>query len=193
MDEGSWIAVDRVVAHEKYNSTTQEHDIALVRLATRPAGRVIPRLEAGTIAVGQPLEVTGWGTTTEGGDISKRLLKASVPYVDSATCNDPASYNGRVLSGMMCAGRREGGLDACQGDSGGPLVWRTADGPLLVGIVSFGDGCARKLKYGVYTRAAVYTSWIERSPEVRALSGVIRDTFHQRHVGSGARRRASCR
>jgi secreted trypsin-like serine protease len=63
---------------------------------------------------------------------------------------------------MMCAGRREGGVDSCQGDSGGPLVWKTPDGPVLVGIVSFGDGCARKLKYGVYTRLANYRDWIQR-------------------------------
>ena len=41
---------------------------------------------------------------------------------------------------MMCAGEREGGIDSCQGDNGGPLVWNTTDGPILVGVVSFGDG-----------------------------------------------------
>ena len=36
------------------------------------------------------------------------------------------------------------------------------DGPVLVGVVSFGDGCARKLKYGIYTRVSAYRDWIDR-------------------------------
>jgi trypsin len=91
------------------------------------------------------------------------LLRATVPYIDNATCNEPISYNGEILAGMMCAGHRDGGIDACQGDSGGPLVWRSQDGPILVGVVSFGDGCARRLKYGVYSRLSYYRDWIART------------------------------
>ena len=147
--------------HEAYNTVTQENDLALIKLRTQPPGRVIP-LASSKIAIpaGQPLEVTGWGATNEGGSASRGLLKASVPYVDSAACNVPSAYNGAIKAGMMCAGFREGGIDSCQGDSGGPLVWRTADGPVLVGVVSWGEGCARKLKYGVYTQAGRYAEWI---------------------------------
>jgi len=74
-------------------------------------------------------------------------------------CNAPNAYNGHIKAGMMCAGYKEGGVDSCNGDSGGSLVWRTSDGPVLVGVVSFGEGCARKLKYGVYTPVSAYRNW----------------------------------
>jgi trypsin len=161
---GIWTEIERIVVHENYNMDTQENDIALVRLKSPTAGRVIPLAFAAlSVPSGQPLEVTGWGVTAEGGSTpSVTLRKATVPYVDNAICNTSAAYNGRIKPGMMCAGAQDGGMDACQGDSGGPLVWRTSDGPILVGVVSFGEGCARKLKYGVYTRVSGYRDWIDR-------------------------------
>jgi len=162
---GVWTKIERIVVHENYNSSTQENDLALIKLKSQTAGRVIPIASAAlSVPSGQPLEVTGWGVTTEGGTApSVTLRKANVPYVDNATCNSTTAYNGSIKPGMMCAGAREGGIDACQGDSGGPLVWRTSDGPILVGVVSFGEGCARKLKYGVYTRVSVYRDWIDHA------------------------------
>jgi secreted trypsin-like serine protease len=161
---GAWAEVERVIVHEKYNPKTYENDIALIRLKAPAVGRKITLADAATpIGVGQPLEVTGWGATQEGGGGSNNLMKANVPLVNAAVCNEPSSYNGRVHSSMMCAGYEEGRIDSCQGDSGGPLVWRTLDGPVLVGVVSFGDGCARQLKYGVYTRVSAYRDWIDRA------------------------------
>ena len=52
-------------------------------------------------------------------------------------------------------------LDTCQGDSGGPLMMYTASRQwVLVGVTSYGIGCARTGYAGVYTRVAAYQSWI---------------------------------
>lgn len=162
---GAWAAVEKVILHEHYNANTNEHDLALVKLVgNQTTGRAIPLAEPQqTLRQCEVLEITGWGRTKEGGPAAGKLQKALVPYVDNATCNDPASYGGAVRSNMMCAGLREGGVDSCQGDSGGPLVLKGPKGSVLVGIVSWGDGCARKLKYGVYTRVQPYLEWIERA------------------------------
>jgi trypsin len=166
---GNWIDVDRLVVHENFDASTYANDVALIMPKSPPNGRVIPLMAVGgALRVGQSLEVTGWGATTEGGDGSRDLLKGIVPYVENATCNASTSYNGMIRPAMMCAGHRDGGVDSCQGDSGGPLVWRSPDGPVLVGVVSFGEGCARKLKYGVYTRVAEYRAWISRSMAANA-------------------------
>ena len=159
--EGVWSAIERIVVHEGYDPHTHANDIALIKLKAVSAGKIIPLAGADTsLKPGQPLEVTGWGATSEGGDTSHILRKARVPYVENTTCNEGPSYNGAILLGMICAGAQEGGIDSCQGDSGGPLVWRSTEGPVLVGVVSHGKGCARKLKYGVYTRVSAYRPWI---------------------------------
>ena len=164
--EGKWNDIERVVVHKGYdpNAYTYENDIALIKVRALPAGgKVIPLASDTTnLAVGQPLEVTGWGETSFGGTSPTTLMKVTVPYVGAAACNAPKSNAGKVKDGMLCAGYPEGRKDACRGDSGGPLVWRTRDGPVLVGVVSWGQRCAEELKFGVYTRVTAYRDWIDR-------------------------------
>ncbi len=157
---GTWMPVERVVRH-KFDSKTRENDLALVKLKSRPAGRSIPFVKDGQqLAQCQTLEVTGWGRTKAGQrGTSQKLQKATVPFIDRATCNEPKSYNGSIPPTMMCAGYHE--KDACQGDSGGPLVLKSAkEGDVLVGIVSWGESCGQQFKYGVYTRIDTHRAWI---------------------------------
>ena len=52
-------------------------------------------------------------------------------------------------------------LDTCQGDSGGPLMMFSSTNQwILVGLTSYGEGCARPMSPGVYTRVAAYSDWI---------------------------------
>ncbi len=160
-EAGPWIETGKVFVHEGYDDKTQENDIALIKLNGGVAGEIIPLAQGGEeLQPCQKLEVTGWGRTAELGVAATILQKGEVPLVDNATCNAKDAYNGAIKPGMMCAGYRDGGVDSCQGDSGGPLVLRGRDGPVLVGVVSWGEGCARKLRYGVYTRVAAYSGWI---------------------------------
>jgi len=161
--EGTWIYAEKLVRSEGYDPKTNENDIALIKLASATSGRPIPlAAPADTFRNGEPLEITGWGATNEAGATAILLQKAFVPSVANSDCNEPEAYKGAISPGMMCAGEKAGGIDACQGDSGGPLVKRKSSGPVLVGVVSFGEGCARRLKYGVYTRVSHYRAWIER-------------------------------
>ena len=53
-------------------------------------------------------------------------------------------------------------LDTCQGDSGGPLMmFGPTNQWILVGVVSYGIGCARANYSGVNTRVAAYEDWIK--------------------------------
>jgi secreted trypsin-like serine protease len=164
---GERIPVAALHVHPQYNTTTNDFDFALLRLA-RPvamgAGAVTRPIEpagaSAQIADGAKAFVSGWGATSEGGPGSLDLLGVEVPVVSTSVCNRPESYNGDITANMLCAGRETGGVDSCQGDSGGPLTAADAGRTILVGVVSFGQGCARKLKYGVYSRVPVAAGWI---------------------------------
>ncbi|MEV6350729.1 serine protease [Actinoplanes sp. NPDC051851] len=106
--------------------------------------------------------VSGWGATRENGLQQRYLRKATVPFVDDTTCNSSAMYGGDVIAAEeICAGYAAGGVDTCQGDSGGPMFRADASGEWIqVGIVSWGDGCARANKPGVYTQVSYFASAI---------------------------------
>ena len=164
---GQVFDVDSVYVHPDYNEDTSENDIALVKVVAQPvrSGNSLRAISAFSFTtdtsrqlVGAAI-VSGFGSTEEGGNASPQLLMADVPVVSNDTCNAPESYNGEIFDSMVCAGGEQ--KDSCQGDSGGPLVVGDEQrGFALIGVVSFGEGCARPLKYGVYTRVASFADWI---------------------------------
>ncbi len=157
----------KVVAHPQFNKNTLDYDYAVIQLNADSKFRSID-LNTTEIQIPEadqsPVNVwtSGWGTTSEGSYTLPRLLnKVEVPLVTAKACNDPAAYNGGITDRMLCAGLVQGGKDSCQGDSGGPLfVKQTSGDYLLLGVVSWGDGCARPNKFGVYSKVNVMVDWI---------------------------------
>ncbi|MDA5282141.1 S1 family peptidase [Streptomyces sp. NPDC054904] len=105
--------------------------------------------------------VAGWGATREGGGQQRYLMKATVPFVSDASCQ--SSYGSDLVpSEEICAGLPQGGVDTCQGDSGGPMFRRdNANAWIQVGIVSWGQGCARPDYPGVYTEVSTFAGAIK--------------------------------
>ncbi len=161
------IDVEQIVQHPDYyhvdESVPPIADIALLKLAqpsTQPIIEVADPYSA-LAEVDQIATVLGWGALRESGNVYPDVLQqVSVPIVSHETCNGPRSFDGDVQADKLCAGYMEGGKDACQGDGGGPLVVLEGKRWKQIGIVSFGDGCARPFLYGVYTNVLLFQEFI---------------------------------
>ncbi|WP_433046768.1 S1 family peptidase [Dactylosporangium sp. CS-033363] len=134
-------------------------DWALIRLATPVTGLATLPVATNTSYNSGTFTIVGWGAATEGGGQQRYLLKATVPFVPDATCDN--SYPDLIPGDEICAGYTSGGVDTCQGDSGGPMFRRdAANAWLQVGIVSWGNGCARPNYPGVYTEVSTFAAQI---------------------------------
>ncbi|KAH7032620.1 extracellular trypsin protease [Microdochium trichocladiopsis] len=161
---GVLVNVSEIVVHEKYyDPTFFTNDIALWHLATpiRTSSTIsyskLP-IQGSDPTDGAPAVTAGWGYTLPGNrTLAATLQKVSVPIVSRDRCQ--ASYPGEdVTTAMICAGLVAGGKDACQGDSGGPIV--DAKSKAVLGLTSWGAGCALPELYGVYTNVGLFVDWI---------------------------------
>lgn len=151
------LAVRKIIMHPKYRSLNNDYDAAILIVdgefefneAVQPIALAKERPEHDT-----PVVVTGWGTTSEGGTISDVLQEVTVNVVENSQCKK--AYSIMLTSRMLCAGVPGGGKDACQGDSGGPLIHNNE----LLGIVSWGTGCAREKYPGVYCGVPEVYDWL---------------------------------
>lgn len=171
---GQLFSVERVKAHEAYNENQMQNDIALLRLRSpinfgsfggraRPVCLPPPTLDSPSRnLVGKMSTVVGWGTTREGGSISRTLRQVQIPIISNEEC--ARKYNSiSVREGQICAAYASGGRDSCQGDSGGSLTLPDGGKYYQLGVVSWGSGCARPGAPGVYTRVSKQLAWIARN------------------------------
>ena len=179
----STISASKVDVHSGYSPAAEDNDIAVVTLSRPVSGVttvIIPNaVQWSTLAgAGASVKSAGWGTTSSGGNSSDKLRVADLTVIPDAVCGDAgATYRVGSLdfsgigpsfkvSQMICAGGATSSgrpIDTCQGDSGGPLV----SGSTLVGIVSWGLGCAGSdegrpitLTPGVYARLGTFLPWL---------------------------------
>lgn len=147
-----------VITHPNWDSQIMDFDYALIRLDGESTFAPLPLNQNSVASSTASVSVAGWGATREGGGLPKILQKVDVPLVPRTDCN--AAYKGEITDRMICAGLPQGGKDSCQGDSGGPLFMGSGENRALVGVVSWGEGCARKGKYGVYSDVSAGYEWI---------------------------------
>lgn len=160
--------VTQVIEHPDYDDDATTNDIALLKLGQpvvytdyiQPA--CLPAQGQDPI-VGQECLASGWGALEEDGPTPDILQVVSLPIISNQQCAD--LNNAAILDHMICAGIEEGGIDACQGDSGGPLVCGDSTGYTLHGVTSWGFGCARPERPGVYTRMADFVDWTIQNME----------------------------
>ncbi|XP_016067129.1 PREDICTED: acrosin [Miniopterus natalensis] len=173
--------VEKIIIHERYSPVTETNDIALLKVTPpvvcgyRIGPGCLPQFKAGPPRGSQSCWVAGWGFLKENDrKMSPVLQEAHVDIIDLNLCNSTRWYRGRIRSTNVCAGYPEGNIDTCQGDSGGPLMCRGGqeDAYVVVGVTSWGVGCARAKRPGIYTSTWSYLSWIASKIGVRALLAV---------------------
>ena len=160
---GTTANVTNIWINPNWDSAALKNDASVLTLDTQLAEAPLPIATAADgdlYAAGANSTVYGWGVT-EDGNPSDVLRKVSVPVTADDAC--AASYPDQFdAASMVCAGLAEGGKDSCQGDSGGPLEGVAADGTRkVIGIVSWGQGCAEPNFYGVYGRVSAMSDLIQ--------------------------------
>ncbi|WP_241520040.1 S1 family peptidase [Vibrio vulnificus] len=160
------LSVRKVYIHEEYADAALGNDIAILELSEEFEGAPVALVEASfrnSLAAGTNLTVMGWGDQdpTDNFRGATQLQQVSVELIDQQVCkNVPALGYDKITENAFCAGVVQGGKDSCQGDSGGPIVVSDNGQYKQLGIVSWGDGCAEKGKYGVYANVSYYADWI---------------------------------
>lgn len=171
--------------HPDYDENSFLNDIAIIKLSEPSSLEPIALAKQGLTdaLVSDPaLRVYGWGVMQSGGSsLPNELQEVSVTFQPDRKCQFIYGENANYWEHFICAGEELGGKDSCQGDSGGPLVKRINGKEAQVGIVSWGEGCALRNKFGVYTEVSRFLKWIEQRRRGVTILGNIQLGF----VGEG--------
>ncbi|KAJ4260813.1 hypothetical protein NW757_001196 [Fusarium falciforme] len=142
-------SVSSIRIHPSFSSSTLNNDVSILKLST-------PISTSSSISC--RLVSRSKGVTSQGSSSSPvALRKVTIPIVSRTTCRSQYGTSA-ITTNMFCAGLAEGGKDSCQGDSGGPIVDTSNT---VIGIVSWGEGCAQPNYSGVYARVGTLRSYID--------------------------------
>ncbi|KAG7335426.1 hypothetical protein KOW79_000119 [Hemibagrus wyckioides] len=169
------LPIESLHVHPGYKSPSYDNDIALIKLTSPITFKdnimpvCLPEQDANLETFGW---VSGFGLT-ESYDTASYLRYIRLPVVDQTTCHSSIKAVKKeknidvsaLTDNMFCAGLQEGGKDTCQGDSGSGFVMKNKDVFYAAGIVSWGIDCGIPGRYGMYTRIARYTNWIQEIME----------------------------
>ena len=147
--------VDDIIVHPQYSGWSLDNDYAILHLTSPSSFEPIKLItDIYHESDGTWSTTMGWGATSENGGSSNVLLEVGVP-IDG----DCGYIGNEVTNNMICAGDSNGGEDSCYGDSGGPLITSFNGEHELIGIVSWGYGCADAGYPGVYSRIYSNLDW----------------------------------
>lgn len=204
-------SIKHIYIHPDYELDTElNNDIALIELVESID---IPAITLADLAATEQfaeqnntVTVIGWGgrqgyEADEGptSDFPDVLHQVDLQLITNQTCKSTLaeSYseivegtltanNIGVTDAMICAFIPGGGKGSCQGDSGGPLMVNTNEGWQQIGIVSWGIGCAADGFPGVYTRAAVFSDWINKITQGIAIDQTLDFTIQAKDKAQSA-------
>ncbi|XP_069752642.1 coagulation factor X isoform X2 [Narcine bancroftii] len=160
------VLVKKILVHPQYDPIIYDNDIALlylnqsVNFSAAVAPICLPNHNLGQLLLqsGKVGMVSGWGLTQDKGRAARFLRRVQLPYIEQMTCIKSTKLT--VTDNMFCAGYSDEYKDSCRGDSGGPYAVLYRNTWYLIGVVSWGEGCGKSGKYGIYTRVSVYLPWI---------------------------------
>jgi len=154
-------AIQSYLNHPTFNPNTNVGDITILRtqksIVYNVAVGPVCLPSGSNLFTNSRVEAVGWGSTGFGYPVSSVQKKVTLDVISNSQCNN---YYGNIQASEICT--YTSGRDSCQYDSGGPL-YATINGLVnIVGIITYGSGCASSSP-SVNTRITSYVTWIQQN------------------------------
>merc|ERR1711990_1149274 len=169
----SFVLASAVHKHPKFdiNSAAADFDIAILKLSkdltfSNKIKPVCLPTSATKDYSGKASTISGWGGTKaytplkpvkQPGQCGLKETIVNILKTSDKKCSDFLGDSSSTT--RLCAWAK--GTDSCQGDSGGPLTVAENGKYVLLGVVSYGSGCATEHP-GVYARVQGFLPWMKK-------------------------------